>query len=205
MQCGGNRFESGWVHIFSEGAGSSLDLDMEGKVILVDEQDKEIGTELKLKAHQDGKLHRAFSIFIFNSKGEMLLQKRSPGKYHSGGLWSNACCSHPEPGEMTESAAHRRLKEEMGFDCDLKEFFNFTYRAKLNGGLTENELDHVFVGNFDGEPKADPNEAEEVKWVNSEFLIRDIKRNPDKYTYWFRECCDRVVKLEKQRISSAII
>lgn len=167
---------------------------MENKVILVDRQDKEIGTELKLKAHQDGALHRAFSIFVFNSKGELLLQKRSSKKYHSGGLWSNTCCSHPQPGETIIPAAHKRLKEEMGFDCDLKEIFSFTYRAKLSGGLIEYEFDHILVGNFDGEPKANPDEVEEIKWIDSRFLIRDIEQNQEKYTYWLRKCYSRLLR-----------
>lgn len=155
----------------------------ENKVILVDETDREIGTEFKLKAHQEGKLHRAFSIFIFNSRGELLLQKRSAAKYHSGGLWSNTCCSHPQPGETILSAAHNRLKEEMGFDCDLKEIFSFIYKTELGGGLTENEFDHVLVGNFDGELKFNLDEAEEIKWIDIELLTRDIEQNPNEYTY----------------------
>lgn len=170
---------------------------MESSVILVDENDKEVGTELKTRAHQEGKLHRAFSIFIFNSKGELLLQKRSSKKYHSGGLWSNTCCSHPVPNETTESAAHRRLKEEMGLDCDLKEVFSFVYKTNLSGGLTEHEFDHVLVGYFDGEPKFNPDEVEEIKWVDAESLTRDIKQNPAKYTYWLKECCSQVVSSMK--------
>ncbi len=122
------------------------------EVILVDENDNELGKEEKLKAHKEGKLHRCFSILIFNSKEELLIQKRAKNKYHSGGLWANTCCSHPKPGEDTEIAAHRRLKEEFGFDCELKQLFNFTYKKTFDNGLTENEFDHVFIGITNSEP-----------------------------------------------------
>jgi len=122
-------------------------------VVLVDENDNEIGVEEKINAHRKGLLHRAFSIFVFNSKNELLLQKRAADKYHSGGLWSNTCCSHPRPGENLKDAAHRRLQEEMGFDCSLREVFSFLYKKSFDNGLTEHELDHVFFGKFDGIPK----------------------------------------------------
>ncbi len=167
---------------------------MEERVVLVDENDNEIGTEEKIRAHENGgKLHRAFSIFIFNSKGEMLLQKRAKSKYHFSGLWTNTCCSHPRPEEATEEAAHRRLKEEMGFDTELKEVFTFTYKAESESGLTEHELDHVFVGRFDGEPKPNPEEADDCKWVNVEGLQQDIKENPNKYSPWFKTALERVI------------
>lgn len=166
---------------------------MEEKVILVDQKDREIGIEEKIKAHKDGKLHRAFSIFIFNNKGELLLQKRVKNKYHSGGLWTNTCCSHPKPGESLKHAAHRRLMEEMGFDCEIKEIFSFIYKVRFENGLIENEYDHVFVGIFDGKPKPNPNEVEEWKWVGLEELKMDIKKNPEKYTYWLRIALDRIV------------
>ena len=127
-------------------------------VAIVDENDNEIGEEEKIKALREGKLHRAFSIFVFNSKGQMLIQKRAKEKYHSGGLWTNTCCSHPRPGEPIEKAAHRRLKEEMGFDCEIKEIFSFTYRVKFDNNLFENEYDHAFLGKFDGKPM--PNSKE---------------------------------------------
>lgn len=172
------------------------------KVILVDEKDREIGTEEKLKAHKNGgKLHRAFSVFIFNSKGEMLLQKRAKTKYHSPGLWSNACCSHPRPGETLEEAVHRRLKEEMGFDCKLKEAFSFIYRAEVGNGLTEWEFDHVWIGRFDGKPRPDIEEAEEWKWINIEELKKDIKEHPENYTPWFKIAVEKVVRFfEKGKI-----
>jgi len=165
------------------------------KVILVDENDKEIGTEFKIKTHREGKLHRAFSIFVFNSKGQLLLQKRSPKKYHSGGLWSNTCCSHPRPGEKTLAAAHRRLKEEMGFDCDLKEVSTLRYKVEFENELTEYEFDHIFTGKFNGEIKINKGEVEEFKWIYPDDLIADIKKNPKKYTFWFLECCKRMPDL----------
>src|SRR5215468_430433 len=114
------------------------------QVILVNELDEEIGTMEKLSAHEQGVLHRAISVFIFNEKGEMLLQQRASRKYHSGGLWTNACCSHPHPGEATHAAALRRLKEEMGFETSLKKAFDFVYKTSFDNGLTEHEFDHVF-------------------------------------------------------------
>jgi len=170
------------------------------EVILVDENDNEIGTEEKMKAHQEGKLHRCFSIFVFNSKDELLLQKRAKSKYHSGGLWSNTCCSHPIPGEPIEKTVHQRLKEEMGFDCELKEIFSFTYKAKLDNNLFEHEYDHVFIGNFDGKPTPNPEEVDEWKWVDLEELKKGIQENPDNYTYWFKASIDKVISyLKTQR------
>lgn len=167
---------------------------MPDKIILVDEKDREIGTEFKMKAHREGKLHRAFSIFVFDSQKNLLLQKRASTKYHSGGLWSNTCCSHPRAGETLDEAAHRRLKEEMGFDCDLQKISSFIYKVNLGGGLTEHEFDYVLVGSFDGDPKINTQEVEDFKWVSLEFLSRDIKNNPDKYTYWLKECYGEVMK-----------
>ena len=168
-------------------------MNMEEKVILLDESGKEIGEEEKIKAHREGKLHRAFSIFVFNSKGQLMIHQRAKGKYHSGGLWTNTCCSHPRPGEKLEEAIHRRLKEEMGFDCDLKEIFSFTYKAKL-GELFEHEHDHVFIGTFNGEPEPNPGEVEDWKWIGPEELKKDMEENPDKYTYWFKEAFPRVMR-----------
>ncbi|MFA5925900.1 MAG: isopentenyl-diphosphate Delta-isomerase [Parcubacteria group bacterium] len=159
---------------------------MNGRVILVDREDKKIGSEDKLKAHRSGKMHRAFSVLVFNSRREMLLQKRAKGKYHSGGLWTNACCSHPRPGERILSAAKRRLGEEMGFTCALKKAFSFHYCAKLDNGMTENEYDHVLRGEFNGDPVPNPDEAEDWKWMNWRELKKDISRNPRRYTYWFK-------------------
>ena len=170
------------------------------EVILVDENDEEVGTEEKIKTHREGKLHRAFSIFVFNPKGELLLQRRAKIKYHSGGLWTNTCCSHPSPGETLEEAVHRRLKEEMGFDCELEEIFSFTYQVKFDNDLFENEYDHVFIGKFDGEPTPNPEEVDEWKWIDLEELKKDIQENPDSYTYWLKQSIDKVISyLKSQR------
>lgn len=170
---------------------------MNEKIVLVDENDNEIGSEEKLAAHKLGKLHRAFSVFIFNSRGQLILQKRARDKYHCGGLWSNTCCSHPRPGENIEAAAHRRLKEEMGFDCDLEKIYSFVYRVKFENGLTEYEYDHVFLGQYDGKIKSDPQEIEETKTADLLWLKKDIEKNPERYTYWFRRCFDEVVAKAK--------
>jgi len=167
---------------------------MEDRVILVDESDREIGSEEKLEAHRQGKLHRAFSIFVFNPDGQILLQKRSKKKYHSDGLWTNTCCSHPRPGIPIEQEAQRRLKQEMGFECDLQWTFNFTYRVQFPNNLIENEIDHVFIGRYDGAPKPDPEEVQDWKWMDLEALINDVKQNPNIYSYWLKICIDQVVE-----------
>jgi isopentenyl-diphosphate delta-isomerase len=172
------------------------------EVILVDENDRQIGTAEKMQAHMNGgKLHRAISIFVFNSKGELMLQKRAMSKYHSKGLWTNTVCTHPRPGESLEDAAHRRLKEEMGFDCPLKEVFSFIYKADVGSGLTENEYDHVFFGIYDKEPHPNPEEADGWKWEKLENIYADMKKNPDKYTAWFKIIIERVIQ-EKKRLES---
>ena len=163
-------------------------------VILVDHNGRDIGTAEKIQAHRDGKLHRAFSIFVFNASDEVLLQKRAETKYHSGGLWTNTCCSHPRPGENHHHAAKRRLYEEMGFDCELLELFSFTYHVKLNDDLFEHELDRVFVGRYDGQPTPNPEEVEDWKWMRTGILKQDIQANPQNYTYWFKLVLDRVIK-----------
>ena len=167
---------------------------MQEHVILVDRMDRVIGIEEKLKAHREGKLHRAFSIFIFNTLGKLLLQKRSETKYHSGGLWTNTCCSHPRPGESHYCAARRRLNEEMGFDCELTELFSFIYYAELENNLFEHELDRVFVGHYDGQPIPNPDEVDDWKWMDIEELKRDVGENPEHYTYWFKLILSRVLK-----------
>ncbi|MDD4874741.1 MAG: isopentenyl-diphosphate Delta-isomerase [Dehalococcoidales bacterium] len=173
---------------------------MTEKVILVDQYDKEIGTEEKVKAHKSGKLHRAFSIFVFNSKGELLLQKRAKTKYHSGGLWSNTCCSHPGIGETNELAAHRRLKEELGFNCDLKEVFSVTYNAKLAGNLLENECDHVFIGIYGGKIDPNPEEVSDWKYVRLNELQKNMQEFSDEYTYWLRIIFPKLILfLEKSK------
>ncbi len=154
-------------------------------IILVDKEDNEIGGGEKMAVHLEGKLHRAFSVFIFNSQGEMMLQKRASIKYHSPGLWTNACCSHPRPGETLEEAAERRLKEEMGFECDLKKVFSFIYKAKVEN-LIEHEFDHVFFGKFDQEPILNKEEADDWKWIEPRKLVEDIIKNPKEYTCWFK-------------------
>ena len=159
---------------------------MEERVILVDKNDLEIGTEEKLQAHKQGKLHRSFGILVFNSKNELMLQKRHSSKYHSGGLWTNTCCSHPRPGEKTLEAAHRRLKEEMGFDCELKEAFTFSYNVKFDNGLYENEFYHIFIGYSEQEPKFNPEEAEDWKWMGLQDIATDMSKNPGSYTHWFK-------------------
>lgn len=157
------------------------------KVILVDENNNAIGVEEKMKAHEEGKLHRAFSIFIFNSKKELLLQRRAQGKYHCGGLWTNTCCSHPRPGEKIIDAAKRRLKEEMGIITeDIWNVSSFVYKAILGNGLTEHEYDYVLVGNYNESPRLNPKEADGWKWVTLEELKKDVKENADNYTPWFR-------------------
>ena len=159
---------------------------MSGRVILVDAEDNAIGTADKLEAHRAGRLHRAFSVFIFNDRGEMLLQQRAEGKYHSGGLWSNACCSHPGPGEATESAARWRLQEEMGFTCPIEHVSELVYRTDVGGGLIEYEYDHLFVGRWNGRPGPDPAEVADWRWVPMEELETEVAQHPRRFTYWFR-------------------
>lgn len=155
-------------------------------VILVDEQDNPVGTMGKMEVHEKALLHRAFSVFIFNSKGEMLLQKRAAKKYHSAGLWTNACCSHPRPGEETLPAAQKRLHEEMGFNTALREAFSFTYKAPFQNGLTEHEFDHVFIGRFDGLITPNPDEVADYCYQSIDELKSSIQSHPHKYTEWFK-------------------
>jgi isopentenyl-diphosphate Delta-isomerase len=155
------------------------------QVILVDEQDTPTGILEKMEAHEKGLLHRAFSIFIFNSKGEMLLQQRALNKYHSGGLWTNACCSHPEPGEETLAAAKRRLAEEMGFDISIRKIFDFVYKAEFDNGLTEYEFDHVFAGEYNGVINFNKEEAMDFCFKDVESIRHSLQTHPQKYTAWF--------------------
>lgn len=159
-------------------------------VILVDEKDNQVGLMPKLEAHQKGLLHRAFSVFIFNSDYKLLLQKRASSKYHSGGLWTNTCCSHPRDGEDIIDAANRRLNEEMGIKTSLRKVFDFIYTAKLDNNLIENEFDHVFYGVYDIDPIINKDEAEDFKWVDMETLKNDIENNKDQYTVWFKIAFD---------------
>jgi isopentenyl-diphosphate delta-isomerase len=140
----------------------------------------------KMEAHEKGLLHRAFSVLVFNSKGEMLLQKRAISKYHSGGLWTNTCCSHPAPNESVAEAAKRRLKEEMGIDVEPKFDYKFTYKTTLDQNLVEHEVDHVFTATFDGEPIINTNEVEDWKFIEISELLFDINSNPNRYTEWFK-------------------
>lgn len=166
------------------------------QLILVDEHDNEIGFEEKIKAHEKGgKLHRAFSIFIFNGKGEMLLQLRSVKKHHFGGLWTNTCCSHPRKGESLEDAVHRKLEQEFGFDTELKELFSFIYKATdRKSGLTEWEFDHVFTGVYKGKPKPNPEEIDEYRWISADELKKDVENRPEVYTPWFKMALKKLFK-----------
>ena len=161
-------------------------------VILVDENDNNIGQLEKLEAHRKALLHRAISVFICNSKGEWLLQRRALDKYHSNGLWTNTCCSHPFPGETSHEAAKRRLEEEMGLKADLREVFRFTYKEQLDNELTEHELDHVFVGITDELPSINTDEVNEWKYMCFEDLKTDIENHPEKYTVWFKMIFEEV-------------
>ncbi|BAV94941.1 isopentenyl-diphosphate Delta-isomerase [Ichthyobacterium seriolicida] len=163
----------------------------EQQVILVDEKDNFLGTTGKGKAHKEGLLHRAFSIFIINSKGEIMLQKRAKTKYHSPLLWTNTCCSHQIYGETSLQAGRRRLMEEMNIDCELVQVFSFVYKADLDRGLTEHEFDHVLFGYFNGEPILNPDEVEDWKWISIAEIKRDIKINEMEFTPWLKIILDK--------------
>lgn len=167
------------------------------EVILVNEQDEEIGTMEKMEAHRKGVLHRAFSVMIENSKGEILIQKRAKSKYHSGGLWSNACCSHPRPGEKTNKAVARRIREELGIELEPTFLYKFIYEVSFPNNLIEHELDHVFVAQFDGIPKINQNEVEDWKFVELQQLLNQIEENPDQYTHWFKTILTEKYSLNK--------
>ena len=159
---------------------------MEERVILVDEQDREVGTDTKLTVHTSGKLHRAISVFVFDGEDNLLLQRRAETKYHSAGLWSNTCCGHPRPGENTHQAAHRRLREEMGVECPLHHLLSFVYRSDLGNGLSEHEYDHLFVGRIEGTPVLpNPDEVAEWRWLPVEVAVKESAAHPDRYTVWF--------------------
>ena len=171
---------------------------MNEQVILVDIDDNVLGTMEKMDAHVLGKLHRAFSIFIFNTSGELLLQQRALTKYHSGGKWTNTCCSHPRLGEETLDAANRRLLEEMGMKCDLQYAFNFTYKAELLDGIEEHEYDHVYFGISDELPVPDPEEVSAYKYLSMDVLSKDIEQNPNEYTEWLKICFKQVQESTKR-------
>jgi len=156
------------------------------EVILVNENDQQVGVLEKLEAHQKGLLHRAFSIFIFNDQNQLLLQQRALDKYHSGGLWTNTCCSHPAPDESLEDACHRRLQEEMGFDTALEFVTSFIYKAELDQQLIEHEFDHVYLGKFSGAPAINKTEVASWKFVDLADVDNDLLQNPEDYTVWFR-------------------
>ena len=169
------------------------------KVILVDKQDNEIGTEEKMKVHSNGgQLHRAISVFLFNDKGETLLQQRASTKYHSKAKWANTCCSHPRPGEANEAAAERRLVEEMGIKAKLEERFVFPYHAEVGSGLTEQEYDHIFFGRYNGEPKPNKDEVQGWRWVSIKEFSRWVKEKPEDFAAWVVLMADRFVEEAKK-------
>jgi len=169
-------------------------------VILVDEQDNPLGVMEKMEAHQKALLHRAFSVFIFNNAGDLLLQQRAAGKYHSAGLWTNTCCSHPQPGEMVEEAALRRLEEEMGFSTPLEKAFAFLYKTGFDNGLTEHEYDHVFTGTYEGGIHPDPDEVSAYRYVPMDELLERVQRAPGEFTEWFKIALPRLeAHLKKSR------
>ncbi len=159
---------------------------IEENVVLVDKNDKFIGLMPKMEAHQKGLLHRAFSVFIFNDKNEIMLQKRALNKYHSPGLWTNTCCSHPRNNESIISAGLRRLNDEMGFQTDLKELFNFIYKESFENGLVEYEFDYVLIGSYNNSPKLNLIEAEDWKWMSLDEIKKDVEANPNNYTAWLK-------------------
>jgi isopentenyl-diphosphate Delta-isomerase len=172
---------------------------MSEQVILVDTNDVEIGVAEKMEAHQKALLHRAFSVFIFNDAGEMLIHQRALSKYHSGGLWTNACCGHPRPNEKTLDAAKRRLMEEMGINCELEHKFAFTYKVALDNHLTEHEVDHVFIGKFNGPVAANSLEVQDYKWLSIEDVKHALSQNADSFTEWFKICLSEVLSKTDHR------
>lgn len=171
---------------------------MKEQVILVDQQDNPIGLMEKIEAHEKALLHRAFSVFVFNDKNELMLQQRAAEKYHSPLLWTNTCCSHQRDGESNIEAGKRRLQEEMGFSCELKEVFSFIYKAPFDNGLTEHEYDHVMIGRFNDEPIVNPEEVVSYKWMPLIEVKNDIENHPEGYTAWFKiifkESYDKISK-----------
>lgn len=172
---------------------------MAENVILVDERDQPLGLMEKMEAHRQGLLHRAFSVFVLNNNGELLLQQRALHKYHSGGLWTNTCCSHPRYNEKIEDAAHRRLMEEMGFDCYVEKAFEFTYRAELDKGMIEHEYDHLFIGYHNADPKVNPAEVMDFKWQDLDSIERELREEPEQYTAWFKKIYAQFTKVVKEK------
>lgn len=163
-----------------------MEKNAEEYVVLVNERDEQIGLMPKMEAHEKAKLHRAFSVFVYNKKGEMMLQRRAMTKYHSPGLWTNTCCSHQREDESNIAAGKRRLMEEMGFQTELKETISFIYKAPFDNGLTEYEFDHILVGNYEGEPHINPDEVAEWKWSTAEEVKKEIAEHPERFTEWFK-------------------
>lgn len=176
---------------------------MEDRVILVDERDNQIGTMEKLEAHLTGSLHRAFSVFIFNKQQELLLQQRALSKYHSAGMWTNTCCSHPKPGETLNDAANRRLQEEMGMQCELVYGFPFTYEAAFSNDLIEHEYDHVFFGHSDVLPIPNPEEVASYKYVSLAALEQELNENPEAYSAWLKICFNKMVEYKELKLWTA--
>lgn len=160
-------------------------------VILVNENDEKVGLMEKIEAHEKALLHRAFSVFVVNENNEIMLQQRALSKYHSPGLWTNTCCSHQRDGETNVEAGMRRLNEEMGFTTDLKELFHFIYIAPFDNGLTEHELDHVMIGNYEADPAPNPEEVASYKWMTADAIKSDMIKQPEIYTAWFKIIFDK--------------
>lgn len=169
-----------------------MEAGFEHEIILVNDNDEQVGTGEKMDTHRKALLHRAFSVFIFNAEGQMLLQQRALEKYHSAGLWTNACCSHPRPGETTANAAVRRLNEELGFTTTVHKAFDFIYKAEFDNGLTENEFDHVFIGQYDGPVIPNPDEVMDYRYMPLKEIEADIKNHPEKYTAWIKIAFNKV-------------
>lgn len=175
------------------------------QVVLVDENDEVLGTMGKMEAHQKALLHRAFSVFVFNSKGEMLLQQRAAHKYHSPGLWTNACCSHPQPGEETAAAAIRRLQEEMGFVIPVQKVFDFVYKTAFDNGLTEYEFDHVFAGEYEGPVLFNADEVQDICYKAMPEISNSLQTHPQKYTAWFHLAFPRIEKWWNERYNKHVV
>ncbi len=178
---------------------------MTENVILVDAHDNPVGQMEKMEAHLKGELHRALSILVFNSQGEVLLQQRAFSKYHTPGLWSNTACSHPRPGEVSLEAATRRLGEEMGFTTSLEESFSFIYKAHFENSLIEHEFDHVFFGTYDGIPVINPEEANDYRWIKITDLMEDMRSSPEVYTVWFRIIMEKMEERFPELFAAEIV
>ncbi|MCX2744027.1 isopentenyl-diphosphate Delta-isomerase [Mangrovivirga sp. M17] len=170
---------------------------MTDQLILVNNNDEVIGYEEKLPVHEKGLLHRAFSIFVINSKNELLIQQRALHKYHSAGLWANTCCSHPIKGENQEATVHRRLREEMGFDCEVTKVFEFIYKTEFGNGLTEYEYDHVYLGKYDKDPKPNQEEVADFRWIPLNEIKDEMNNEPEKFAYWTRFAIDEFLNKVK--------